>query len=447
MARSTEPVFRRPGSLVYYAWVPDPRTGTSVRKSTGCRSQGDAIAWRRRYLRADQDPSGEAARTVSLQGVLDDFLESCAARTKKNGRALSKDTLEFYQAKASMVAAVLGADTLASKVDASAIDAYLKARRADMTQRRERVTDHTISKELAVLRAALQRAKRLGKWRGDLDAVFPSAGDFSPGYDPRKSGAKALQREDVAKLVASAPPPPAADANGHERRAYRFAMGRLAVVAFGIACGAELAALARARRCDVSWCPEDPGRSVVHVRGTKNEHRDRLVPIATLEQAMLLDFALRHAQGAGELLFPSLGNVRRDMHVLAKRAGLGGFSPHVLRHTLGKWLRAGGVDSATTGALLGHADGRMVERTYGRLDRAEDARSAIVAQYRPTVSTAPTPSEGELFLYGNGGGSGAPRHPWQNSEPSEAAIFQADAVRRGGIEPPTRGFSVPCSTD
>jgi integrase len=447
MARSTEPVFRRPGGLVYYAWVPDPRTGRSVRKSTGCRSQGDAIAWRRRYVRTEQDPAGESARTVTLQGVLDDFLESSGARTKTNGRPLSTDTLEFYQAKASMVAAVLGADTLASKVDASAIDAYLKARRADRTQRGERVTDHTISKELAVLRAALQRAKRLGKWRGDLDAVFPSAGDFSPGYDPRKSGAKALSREDVARLFAATPMPDPS-ANGHERRAYRFAMGRLAVVAFGIACGAELAALARARRDDVTWCPDDPGRSVVHVRGTKNEHRNRIVPIATLEQALLLDFALRHSPGAGALLFPSLGNIRRDMHFLAKRAGVRAFSPHVLRHTLGKWLRSGGVDSATTGALLGHADGRMVERIYGRLDRAEDARSAIVAQYRPPASTAtPTRAEGELFLYGNGGGSGAPRHPWQNGASTEAAIFAEDPVRRGGIEPPTRGFSVPCSTD
>ena len=30
--------------------------------------------------------------------------------------------------------------------------------------------------------------------------------------------------------------------------------------------------------------------------------------------------------------------------------------------------------------------------------------------------------------------------------PSDA-IFAADPVRRDGIEPPTRGFSVPCSTD
>jgi integrase len=436
MARSAEAVFKRPRRPFYYAWVPDPRTGKSVRKSTGCSAQADAIAWRRRYLRAEQDPASEASRTVTVQDVLNDFLESRTTRTKADGRTLSTDTLEFYQAKASMVAAVLGADTLASKIDAPAIDSYLKARRADRTQRGERVTDHTIAKELAVFRAALQRAKRLAKWRGDLDAVFPSSSDFSPGYDPRKSGANALTREDIARLFAAAPPEPARDAPLLVRAAYRRSMGKLAVVAFGIACAAEYSALARARRCDVSWCLEDPGQSVVHVRGTKNLHRDRLVPIATLEQAILLDFALRHAPGTGALLFPSLGNIRRDMHKLADRAAVKRFSPHVLRHTLAKWMRAGGVDSATTGALLGHADGRMVERIYGRLDRVEDARSAIVAQYGAG-----------RFWYGNGGKSGAVGQPWQHEADRETPIFTADAVRRGGIEPPTRGFSVPCSTN
>src|SRR5580658_3102941 len=77
---------RRPGRSAHGRCAP------GVRKSTGCRTQGDAIAWRRRYLKADQDPAGEAARTVTLRDVLNDFLESRAAHTKNNGRPLSKDT-------------------------------------------------------------------------------------------------------------------------------------------------------------------------------------------------------------------------------------------------------------------------------------------------------------------------------------------------------------------
>jgi hypothetical protein len=72
--------------------------------------------------------------------------------------------------------------------------------------------------------------------------------------------------------------------------------------------------------------------------------------------------------------------------------------------------------------------------SFSRLDRVEDARSAIVAQYG---------SVGR-FWGGNGDGSAAPRHRWQNDPSPEAAIFSDNPVRRGGIEPPTRGFSVPC---
>jgi hypothetical protein len=37
---------------------------------------------------------------------------------------------------------------------------------------------------------------------------------------------------------------------------------------------------------------------------------------------------------------------------------------------------------------------------------------------------------------------GALRRPWQSKAGNEAAIFPDDPVRRDGIEPPTRGFSV-----
>jgi hypothetical protein len=82
---------------VYYAWVPHPRTGRVVPKSTGHRTESEAVAWRRRYIRAANDPAGVAARTVTVRAVLDDFLESRAARTKNDGRPLSKETLAFLR--------------------------------------------------------------------------------------------------------------------------------------------------------------------------------------------------------------------------------------------------------------------------------------------------------------------------------------------------------------
>lgn len=400
MARSTEPVIKRPDSPYYYAWVPDERTGRSVLRSTKCTTQGEAVAWRRRKLRAHQDPTGEAARSVTLEEVLNDFLESRANRRSAKGKPLSRETLAFYQAKASMVAAVLGAKTLASLVTASAIDEYIKVRRG------HGVKDHSTSKELnAVLRPALQLAKRRNKWAGDLDTIFPATGDFSAGYDPKEGAKRALDRRDVARLHAVMKP-------------HVFA-----VLAYGIAASAEMAALERARREDVA-----KDRSSIRVRGSKNERRDRVVPVTLLEQAWLLDFALAHARGV-DVLFPSLSNIRRDFAKAAKAAGVHHFSPHNVRHTLAKWLTVGGVHSAVVGSVLGHADGRMVERTYGHLSEADDLRDAVLAQYRPVGFLGGKPVED--VTHGTDGTS-----PNQAKEPDPGAQGRNRTADTGIFNPP-----------
>ena len=218
MARTTEPVFRREDrGGIFYAWVPDARTGRSVPRSTGKRTEREAVEWRRRYIRRVEDPKGHASRSVTLKDVLEAFLESRAEK-----RTLASDTIDFYTSKASMVAAVLGEDTLASTVTPAVVDAYIATRRRHEAKPGKRVSDHTIAKELAVLRASLKLAKRRGKWSGDVEALLPSAGDFSANYDPKASGERALSRQDVAKLMAVMTP------------------AKFAVLAFAVATSAEI---------------------------------------------------------------------------------------------------------------------------------------------------------------------------------------------------------------
>ena len=97
MARTTEPVFRREDrGGIFYAWVPDARTGRSVPRSTGKRTEREAVEWRRRYIRRVEDPKGHASRSVTLKDVLEAFLESRAEK-----RTLASDTIDFYTSKAS----------------------------------------------------------------------------------------------------------------------------------------------------------------------------------------------------------------------------------------------------------------------------------------------------------------------------------------------------------
>lgn len=394
MARTTEAIFKRADSPYWYAWVPDPRTGKSVPRSTKCRAQGDAAAWRRRAMQSHQDPANPA-RGVTLETVLNTYLESRSS-------GLAPRTREGYQQKLSTVAAVLGGDLPVARLTAATLDSYIATRRAHKTKRRTgTVTDHTIAHELDIFKRALRLAKRRGLWAGDVDVVFPSSADFSSGYDPRKSSERALSRADVAKLAAVLTP------------------RKFAVLAYAIATSAEMAGLHKARRSDTA-----PDRSVVRVHGTKTRDRARDVPIATLEQALLLEYALAHADGAGDALFSTIANLGRDFAQAARKAGVHHFSPHNARHTLASWFTAAGVHSAVAGALLGHANGTMVERTYGHLRKAEDVRSALTAQYRPPSPASPPT---ERFLSGNGGGSGEDGSRGNGDEPSNPAQLAAPA--------------------
>jgi integrase len=132
-----------------------------------------------------------------------------------------------------------------------------------------------IAKELVTLRAALKLAKRAGVWRGELEAIFPP--DFSPKYKPKK---RALSREELYRLLGELTP------------------DRAARVAFIVATSASWGETKRARREHVS---ED--RRTVFVDGTKRALRRRTVPIVFVEQRSLLEYAIKHAQGADGALF------------------------------------------------------------------------------------------------------------------------------------------------
>lgn len=62
-------------------------------------------------------------------------------------------------------------------------------------------------------------------------------------------------------------------------------------------------------------------------------------------------------------------------------------SPNDLRRTTGRQLRARGVEPQLLAAVLGHVDGRMVEKVYGRLAPEElahllDGRIRTAMGYR-----------------------------------------------------------------
>lgn len=255
---------------------------------------------------------------------------------------------------------MLGDETVVRDLTAADVDRYVS------TRIDEGAHTNTVAKELAALRGILKLAHRHGLC-DHPSSVMPL--DFSAKYEPRKAHVAGLS--DLRKLVAALPA---------RRRAH---------VLFCVAFGASWGESERAEPGDI-----DVDRGFVHVRGTKNRHRDRLVPILYPDLATRV---LREAPGK-RVLFAPWSNVRRDLHVACKRAKLPMLSPNDLRRTFGTWLRAQGVEPQLIGAAMGHADSRMVERVYGRLT-PEALRDLLIARAPTGVRVAGGPT-GILGLSG-----------------------------------------------
>ncbi len=253
------------------------------------------------------------------------------------------------------------------------------------------------------LRASLELAKRAGLWLGDIDALLPTG--FAPHHRPRT---RALSTDELGQLLALLPP------------------ARAAQVGFIVATSACWSEAVKARRSDVQL---DSGW--VHIRGTKRAARDRHILVRHPALASLLAYALKHAPGE-DLLFPSWSNVRRDLLIACQQAGIEPCSPNDLRRTYAKWMRLARVPAEVVAPTMGHRDTRMVERVYGRLS-PEEIGALLTAHFAPDCITGASNSVDSAGKRGRNGRS-------RRANP-------AKTVPRGGIEPPTRGFSVPCSTN
>jgi len=133
----------------------------------------------------------------------------------------------------------------------------------------------------------------------------------------------------------------------------------------------------------------------------------------------------------------------RDLPAAAKRAGVPRVTANDLRRTFASWLVQAGVSLYVVSRLLGHKSTRMVELVYGQLD---DATLAAAIGKLPGgcdagVSRA-VPNSG---AGGAGGASASP--PAILNSVEESMNSSGSGVPRDGVEPPTRGFSVRCSTN
>jgi len=175
------------------------------------------------------------------------------------------------------------------------------------------------------------------------------------------------------------------------------------------------------------------------LRDTKTKAGTRFVSLPPEVMVALKAWKLRCPKGPLDLVFPnSAGRPMDDrdfrtrcFYPALRRAGLRRIRCHDLRHTAASFLIATGADISSISRQLGHANVAITLGTYSHWF-AQRAESDLGTRLAALMARE---TEGCEMV----AASGAARR--------DSTEVVDSVVARGGIEPPTRGFSVRCSTN
>ncbi len=207
-------------------------------------------------------------------------------------------------------------------------------------------------------------------------------------------------------------------------------------------------------------CPNhiDPYLKILKIPGTKTKQSDRTLPLTPDLWAILEKATIPSVASVDTPFFEKWTNVRRDLIKACKGAGIDPISPNDLRRTLATWMKAASIDSAVVARYLGHTTTRMVDQIYGKIpfEVLRRASEKIHLPGLPLPTDCSTYVQQQMQKMGQNGpmepdtrGDAPVSHDGKTQEktPTSKEIGVLCVVPRDGVEPPTQGFSVPCSTN
>lgn len=205
----------------------------------------------------------------------------------------------------------------------------------------------TVRKELEVVRAGLNFFKKGGQ------AVFEL-----PSQPPPKD--RFLDKAEARALL---------------RAARRFSHVR-AFIALSLATGARQSAL-----LELTWDRVDLKRRTItlSLNDAKDEQRKRRATVPMTDRAYRYLRVLKAASQSEHVIEwggHRVYSVKKGFAAAAKRAGLSGITPHVLRHTAASWMAEADVPMFDISRFLGHSDTRITERRYAKLSPSHLKRAA-----------------------------------------------------------------------
>ena len=299
----------------------------------------------------------------------------------------SAGTMHFYQVKTDHLARVLGEGRKLATIDAKVVDAFIA------TRKQEGAKANTISKELTALRQMLKHARRRGEFDKELSQVMPV--QFATGYVPRT---RKLTIDDAWRLIHQLPE----------------GVGRY--VAYTLATTSRDTGALRARGRDI-------GPLGIRVDDRKTKRSVRTVPFTPVTEP----FARHAFDGVGddEPVASGVSSARHAMQRACDGLGMPRVSSNDLRRSVAHWFRKEQIPLPLIAEFFGHGDTRMLEKVYGKLD-ADELRKSLEGSWKKPSKIV---------------------DPEDSMEASDLTDPLEFPVPRDGIEPPTRGFSIPCSTN
>lgn len=344
---STTPwaLYERDDTRVF--WASRTFHGKRERATTRQVDRELAEAVVREWNREAIDPVYKASKEVTVGTAVMNFLEKVAQR-------VSPATVSAYKGQAGHLVRVFGEHERLLVITADSVDDYTKRRtdkfvcavhahgnaRDACSRRRpcgEGASDHTVKKELNVLRGVLRLARRRGEYPFDPAQVLPA---WDANYVPRS---RVHTIEQAWKLIGAL--------YDDERRAE---------LAFYYGTGARHGEGKRARpRRDIDLIAGE-----VAIDGTKTAGSKRTVPVTPISKPFL-ELALAGLP-QGQEHYRRWQNLRRDVLAACKRVGVPEVSLNDLRRSFATWHLEAGVSNVLVAKYLSHTTTEMVDRIYGR---------------------------------------------------------------------------------
>ena len=425
--------YKRKNSPHYYVKLKHPQTGEWISISTGEGTRRLAEARYPEIVGRLRHPEAYLPE-IPLADALGEWLAEREERIGKGfrrGQADSRATWEsrfrYGQRLVPVVAEYIAQGRSARsgpEPEPRAADLTADFARFYVRRRLESIGAVTLNKEVSNLRVFVRWA--LG--RGYL-ADDPLAG-VSISYVEGSAG-RALTTEEATRLLAACP----AD--------------KRANLEFRLETGCRPGEPEKVLWSHVTL-DADPPR--VHVPGRKTEKADRWVPIRA-SYAEKLRARRPVPEGLDQPVVGRWTNIRRVLPRLCKEVGIDPpIRPTDFRHTYATMALEAGVSDTLLAEVLGHGSTAMIHKHYKHL-RVKPLQ--VVADALPCFTegepscgvevdpATPNMHQAHAESPSYSAYSGSER---QTPESANCPKMKGNVVARDGIEPPTQGFSVPCST-